>query len=112
MLIGIDGLTRNGSAHLQAVVHLGEAPRITLANAVVKIYPANPDEHANLIGWRICQELNSVPDQFRRRVKTNVGTILTLVCHDAVVLSPRSQSVVKGQAQDQNPTALPKSSFQ
>ncbi len=93
MLLGVDGCIPGQSTHLQAVVHLKGKPTVALANTTIKIYPTGA-EASLLVGWRVCSNLDGVPDEFvkSRRVKTTVGTILVLVCNDAAIFSARSRS--------------------
>ena len=93
MLLGVDGCIPGRSTHLQAVVHLQGKPTVALANTTIKIYPTG-EESSSLVGWRVCSNLDGVPDEFvkSRRVKTTVGTILVLVCNDAAIFSARSRS--------------------
>jgi hypothetical protein len=93
MLVGVDGCENGQATHLQTVVHLKGAPVVSLLNTIVKLYPTGREKRS-LIGWRICETANGVPDELAvsRRVQTAVGTVFVLVCNDATPFSDRSRS--------------------
>jgi hypothetical protein len=97
-LIGVDGSASCQATPLQTVVYLNGRPTLSLANTTVKLYPTQ-EEQESLIGWRICQDLGTVPSEFEqaRRVQTKVGPILVLVCNDAIVFSSRSRANVRDE---------------
>ena len=92
MLLGADGCVPGQTTHLQTVIHLQGQPEVSLTNTTVKVYPTN-HEASFLVGWRVCKALGRVPDELAlaRRVQTAAGTIMVLVCNDAILLKGSSR---------------------
>ncbi len=93
-LLGVDGCHPGVATPVQTVLHLnGSGTAAAAADASVKLYPAG-GEAKSLAGWRIVRATGGVPDDLSqaRCVQTATGPVLVLVCHDACLLSGRSQS--------------------
>lgn len=96
ILLGIDGCEPGTSTPLQTLTHANGQPRVTATTAVVKLYPTGA-EQPTLLGWRIVEAAGGVPRflQTPRTIKTAVGDVLALVCHEAVSCSTRSKTNVR-----------------
>jgi hypothetical protein len=92
VLLGVDGCIPGDTTRLQTVVHLRGRPHVSLSNTAVKVYPTD-EEASSLVGWRICKGLGHFPDQLApaRRPHTMAGTIMVLVCYDAILLKGYSR---------------------
>jgi hypothetical protein len=92
VLLGAD-LNHRGT-WLQSVIHLDNGRQPSFEDITVKSYPA-PLERSTLWGWNIALEHEGLlPIELTRGrvISTNAGSVLVLVCHEAVLLSNRSRS--------------------